>query len=136
MDKQLKHCAEDTLLQHVLGTLDADLITEVEQHLLGCSQCSAQFSEIKADLASIESLNLSVETPEISYPSSKQGELPVYLKAAALIILGFGLGMVTQSRTSSKDFTLYSQAPAHSAVSFQSIDSGTCVSENLSAGTP
>ncbi|NQT62012.1 MAG: zf-HC2 domain-containing protein [Candidatus Marinimicrobia bacterium] len=131
MERRTTHLDEDILLKYVLETLEPDEDAEVESHLRECPACSDEFDSMKADMVSIKALEVSVEAPPIPFPTTYSGEWRMVLGAAALIIVGFGLGMLTRSENNSRDITLYSMAVPHQTISTQSGNHSTCISDNL-----
>ncbi len=131
MEPRTSHYEEDILLGHLLETLDPEQDTAVEQHLKHCSQCSASLAAIEADLVALKGLNIPVYAPSIPYPGRVSGELKMLLRAAALIVLGFGLGTMSQLLNKSRNITLYSVAASHPTLSLQVDNPSTCISDNL-----
>ncbi len=131
MERRTRHIDEDILLKYVLETLEPDKETEVETHLLECSACSHEIDSMQSDLVSIKALEVSGEAPMIPFPSTYSVDWRMILGAAALIILGFGLGLLTRSLNSTTDITLYSMAAPHQAITMQSGNHSTCISDNL-----
>ncbi|MBC8376629.1 MAG: zf-HC2 domain-containing protein [FCB group bacterium] len=132
MEKRTRHIDEDKLLKYVLETLEPAEDTEVERHLRECQACSDEITSMMADIASIKALEVSVETPPIPFPSTYSRDWRMVLGAAALIIVGFGLGVLTRSVSNNRDITLYSMAAPHQTITTQSGNHSTCISDNLS----
>ena len=123
------HYTEDELLQFVLQTLEPDQHIEIDRHLTECQQCNTRLSKIRRDIESLQKLSPDIQNPVISYPSRLRLVFPAksLLKAAALLLIGFGLGFSTNSLHESRHITLYMAAPQYHGSQVTPI----CVSENL-----
>ncbi|MBT3253326.1 MAG: hypothetical protein HN995_11575 [Candidatus Marinimicrobia bacterium] len=131
MEKRTRHIDEDILLKYVLETLEPAEDAEVERHLLECSVCSGEIDSMRSDLVSMRALEVPIEVPSIPFPSTYSRDWSIVLHAAALIVVGFGLGMLTRSLDNTRDITLYSMAVPHQTITLQSGNHSTCISDNL-----
>jgi len=91
----MKHYDEDTLLKASLKILDSDEYKEVVKHLESCEECHAKYSAIVDGNEVIASYEPGLK-PSIMprLPERRAFKLRI-LNAAAVLLIGFGLGYVT-----------------------------------------
>jgi len=58
------HASDECLEQYALGSLEEPLLSEIEEHLLLCSQCQDQLKEIDAYVAAMQSAATQLEREE------------------------------------------------------------------------
>jgi anti-sigma factor RsiW len=88
------HPDEDTLLKLVLETLDEAAAGQAVEHLAACEPCRAIFNRLKADTVLLGSFDppLAISVPPL--PKAKMVSLKPFLRAAAILIIGFSAGFL------------------------------------------
>jgi hypothetical protein len=91
----MDHINEDKLLEFVLETLvnEAER-AEIEGHLRSCPDCREKLAGLNGDIEAIGGIKGRFEMAEIYYPRKERLIGYAFLKAAALLILGFIGGLV------------------------------------------
>lgn len=91
----MKHYDDDTLLKASLKILDSGEYRKVLKHLESCEECRAKYSAIAEDnkvIASYEPDGKPLTASRL--PERRTFKLRI-LNAAAILMIGFGLGYVT-----------------------------------------
>jgi len=136
MDQTSKnHYSEDILLQYTLELLDTQEVNKITEHLQTCAACADTLSAIAGDIASLKQIDLSIDPPRFPMPTRKNQNTPSLFWAAALLIVGFALGLLARSSGSENRVTLYSQTSPHHAMESQIGESVICIGENLAVFT-
>jgi hypothetical protein len=88
------HKNEDTLLELALGLLDVDSEKRVRTHLQKCPACLEEYSEIERSFRLIKEVTPKVSASISTLPSLRY--IPYsWLRVAAILAVGFGLGFIT-----------------------------------------
>lgn len=88
----MNHIDEDLLMKMALEILDEGEEAALQEHLVACSDCRLRLERIKQDMETIASLEPRVERPVIPLPKARGLRIPVWLRAAALLFVGFVIG--------------------------------------------
>jgi hypothetical protein len=95
----MNHITEDKLLEFALGICSNQAVyTEIETHLVDCLECCVQLNAIQRDIMVISGIRGPepvLRIPSIPHRPAKYA----VLKVAALVFLGFLVGMGTFSLT-------------------------------------
>jgi len=89
-----RHVGEDTLLKLALGLLDAQADRRVRRHLEGCDTCRDLLDDMDRTLRHIKDVTPEV-TADIPPLPSLGHDSYRWLRIAAMIAVGFGLGFLT-----------------------------------------
>jgi hypothetical protein len=120
----MNHFEDDIILKFVLETLDDDKTAVIKKHLMECEICSAKFNKTKKQIEVISSYNSEVE--DVYYPLPKRNNtFNVWLKRAAVLIIGFIGGYITSVLSQPDQITVVEQhlitkTPAVSVIHFNS----------------
>jgi len=96
----MTHPDADTLLKHVLETLDEPERSEVAGHLAGCEACRKAETEIRGDIRKLEAIGSDVEVPPPPALPRMLERTRVISQWAAVLAAGFLLGYITSNLTS------------------------------------
>jgi predicted anti-sigma-YlaC factor YlaD len=89
------HIDEDLLLKYALQLLEDKEQTKIQEHLIKCDQCKKHYESIKSDIELIGSIELDVEQEVIPLPKKKLKITKQWIRAAAILIIGFFIGYIT-----------------------------------------
>ena len=98
----MNHYDDDILLKFVLEILDEQETTEVKDHISQCEQCQQRLEDIRKQTELIGNLDLDIKAPEIPLPTTKRIPMIRFLRAAAMILIGFSVGF-GMAKMSSKE---------------------------------
>ncbi|MGB6122404.1 MAG: hypothetical protein WBG80_10875, partial [Bacteroidota bacterium] len=103
-----RHISQDTLLKFALDTLQAPAKVKVQTHLDGCSLCRKQLGEIQLAMRTIEGVrvDLPLEVPPLPMARPR---LMFWMRAAAILFVGFLLGFVASESLRSPNVTVVQQ---------------------------
>jgi len=89
------HLTEDILLKVVLESLEPDELQDVNRHLKKCPECTASLLQMQKEVAGLGKVEVPVEIPDLPLPKAQQIKMTPWLKAAAILIIGFAGGYGT-----------------------------------------
>jgi len=90
----MKHFDEDTILKFVMELLSGEELINVTDHLKGCEICNNKLLSAKKQIELISSYKPEVEND--NFPIyKKKNDYSVWLKRAAILLIGFLLGYLT-----------------------------------------
>jgi hypothetical protein len=89
-----RHVGEDTLLKLALGLLSASSEKRVRNHLKGCPECQGLMEDVDRTLGQIKDVTPGVTAGVPALPSLGNGRYK-WLRIAAMLAVGFGLGFFT-----------------------------------------
>jgi anti-sigma factor RsiW len=103
-----QHINENTLIEVALGLLDAQADSRVRDHLEGCPMCRGLFESIKRTLHEIKELapKVTADIPEV--PSVRPDSFR-WLRVAAMLVIGFGLGFLASESLQSPSIDVVRQ---------------------------
>ena len=90
----MNHFDEETFLKYVLEILDENKTLSLKNHLAECNSCTSKFNETKKQLEVIGSFNPLIENNDFLVPK-RNNVLSVWVKRAAVLIIGFIAGYAT-----------------------------------------
>ena len=90
----MKHFDDDTILKFVLELLDDEESVNITEHLTKCEICTAKLRNLEKQNKLIASYNPTMQEREIQKRENKIN-CSVWLKRAAVLLLGFLLGYST-----------------------------------------
>ncbi len=100
----MKHIDEDRLLEYALNTIDdADERGEIESHLEECGECRSRLEIIGEDLDFIGSLKPDLNNAIPKTTTRKRKYLYGMIRAAALIVFGFVIGLAVSGGSERAD---------------------------------
>ena len=88
----MKHYDEDTLLKASLNVLELEESAEVMKHLETCTECRRKYAEIKKGNTIITGYEPIINKAELPLPKTRRPAKYGVLKAAAILLAGFGIG--------------------------------------------
>jgi len=89
----IKHIDEDRLLEYALDIIEEQIeISEIEDHLRECRDCRERFEKIKNDMEVIGGLEIRRGSTRSTGSGGSRKLILAVLKAAALLIIGIGIG--------------------------------------------
>ncbi len=91
----MKHPDDDNLLKSVLQLLDEHEESELKNHLLQCDDCRARFERLRRETDIIGSIEPEIEKQIYPLPRATRITYVTFLKAAALLLIGFMAGYGT-----------------------------------------
>lgn len=111
-----EHVHDDTILQLVLGVLDAESATAVRHHLNACPECRALLEEHQRTVRVLAGVQPDIDAPAPILPGRNRS---AWLRVAALLVITFGAGYgVSESLRSPAIVTIRQQViPAPPAMS-------------------
>jgi len=89
------HINEDLLMKYELKLLDDKEENIIREHITTCDQCRKRFESIKSDIELIGSIEPDVIPELIPFPKKKLKISRQWIKAAAILIIGFFIGYLT-----------------------------------------
>lgn len=100
----MKHIDGDKLLEYALETVsEVGERKEIERHLDDCPECRSQLKAIRDDLEFIGSLKPSLTEPKPEVSPRRKKYLYGIIRAAALIIFGFFIGLAVSGGSEPED---------------------------------
>ncbi len=114
----MNHITEDNLLAYVLETkTDETNQSDIEEHLQSCENCRNRLAKIRADIDVITGIGTHTTATNASAPSNRVPVLGSLLRAAAVLIIGIGIGYGAALWTQPEQVTITAQylspSPAH-----------------------
>jgi hypothetical protein len=104
----ITHENEDTLLELALGLLDADSEKRVRAHMQTCAACLDMFNKIIDSFRLIKDVEPTISTRISTLPSLRRNRYS-WLRVAAMLAVGFGLGFVASESLRSPSITTVRQ---------------------------
>ena len=89
------HLDEDLLLKYALELLDDKEESTIREHLTKCDQCKKSHESIKSHIELIGSIEPDVKPEIIPLPKKKLKIQVQWIRAAAILIIGFFIGYLT-----------------------------------------
>lgn len=105
----MKHPDENTLLKYVLELLESEEETLVKIHIEKCENCKEKYKQIKDGTNLLKGFDPEIETGNMSLPVKKEFIFSFWLKAAAILLIGFILGYYTAIQINSKEVNVVEQ---------------------------
>lgn len=90
----MKHFDEETILKFALGIPENEETWVIKNHISECELCSSKLDNIKDELKTIGSFDPKISNKHF-LPAIKENELYIWMKIAAVLILGFLGGYFT-----------------------------------------
>jgi anti-sigma factor RsiW len=117
-----RHVSEDTVLKLALGLLDHPAEGRVRHHLEGCAKCNSLMEEVLRTMHLIKEVTPQVKADIPVLPFLRQNRYK-WLRAAAMLAAGFGLGFLASESLRSPAMTVVRQQlvprpPEHPAAGF------------------
>ncbi|MGB5872859.1 MAG: hypothetical protein WBH56_04000 [Bacteroidota bacterium] len=103
-----RHISQDTLLKLALDTLEAPAKGRVQTHLDGCSRCRKQLGEIQLAMRTIEGVRVDVPLEAPPLPMARPRSM-FWMRAAAILFVGFLLGFIASESLRSPNVTVVQQ---------------------------
>jgi len=104
----MNHFDEDILLKYSLDILDENKALSIKNHLAECDACTSQLNEAKKQLQVIGSFDPMIENNNFLVPK-RNNALSVWLKRAAVLIIGFIAGYATSVLSQTDQVTVIAQ---------------------------
>jgi predicted anti-sigma-YlaC factor YlaD len=104
----MTHESEDTLLELALGLMNAASENRVRTHLQECPACRVLFNDVERTLSHIKNVTPDVSAGIPPLPSLMHNRYS-WLRVAAMLAVGFGLGFVTSESLRSPPITIVRQ---------------------------
>ncbi len=122
------HISEDKLLEYALEIVEDDIERDkIEEHLEACQSCRSRLNEVENDIDVISSVR--PHRPVAATPVGPRWRHAVYplLRAAALIVIGLGMGFGASAWLGDKPARVVSQyvtlsSPADSVSRYAASD--------------
>jgi len=89
------HFNEDLLMKYTLELLDDNEKSTIREHITTCVQCRKRYESIKSDIELIGSIETGVKPEIIPFPRKRLKIARQWIKAAAVLIIGFFIGYLT-----------------------------------------
>ena len=103
-----RHVSEDILLKLALGLLTARSAARVRNHLKECSVCRRVMEDVDCSLGQIKDAAPDVTADIPVLPSLSHGRYN-WLRVAAMLVVGFGLGLLASESTRPPSITVVRQ---------------------------
>jgi hypothetical protein len=121
-----RHISEDTLLELALGLSDARSERSVRKHLEECLKCRALLKDVEQTVNRIKDVTPVVAADLPVLPSLRHGR-HAWLRVAAMLAIGFGLGFLASESLHSPSVVvvrqqLVSKPPELSTTGFVACD--------------
>ncbi len=121
-----RHVSEDTLLKLALGLLGAQADRRVRHHLEGCHTCRGLLEDVDQTLRHIKDVTPEVTAEMPLLPSLSHNRYK-WLRVAAILAVGFGLGFFASESVRSPSMNVVRQQmvprpPEWPAVGFVACD--------------
>jgi anti-sigma factor RsiW len=96
----MEHPTDDSLLKSVLQLLDEQEESDLKHHLAQCAECRARFERLQRETDIIGSIEPETGQQTFPLPRVKNITYITFLKAAALLVIGFMAGYGTSHLSS------------------------------------
>jgi anti-sigma factor RsiW len=121
-----RHVSEDTVLKLALGLLDPRAEGRVRHHLEGCTKCSGLLEEVDRTMRLLKDVTPEIKADLPVLPSLRQSRYK-WLRVAAMLAVGFGLGFLASESLHSPAMTVIRQQlvprpPEHPGAGFVVCD--------------
>jgi len=83
------HVTDDQLLQFEFELLDSPNLRQIESHLADCAECRARRTRLTHELAELSAVRIPVDNLPRQQRQREQSRGTSWLRAAALLFLGF-----------------------------------------------
>ncbi|MBM4169404.1 MAG: hypothetical protein FJ215_09635 [Ignavibacteria bacterium] len=90
-----RHVKNDELLKYQMDLLEEGKAKSIRQHLKRCRTCRSALDRAKADLHVIGGFNPEMEIIVPPLPTSSSSRVQSFLRVAAILAIGFLLGVLT-----------------------------------------
>ena len=88
----MNHIDDDNLLKQALQLTDEEEEKRLNDHILQCEKCHTRFDQIKHQIDIIGSVEPEIDIPVYPLPRAKRMSFSTWMRAAALLLLGFMMG--------------------------------------------
>ncbi len=103
-----RHVNEDTMLKSALGLLGPQVDRNVRDHLEGCPTCRALQEDVDRTLRDFRDVAPHITAKIPGLPSLK-GNRHLWIRIAAMLAIGFGLGYATSESLRPQSITVVRQ---------------------------
>ena len=93
------HFNEDLLMKYALELLDHKEENKIHEHITTCDECMKRYESIKGDIELIRGIEPAVKPEIFPLPGKKLKFAGQWIKAAAILIIGFFIGFLTANFT-------------------------------------
>ena len=121
----MNHYDEDTIIKYVLETLDNNEFALVNNHLEECEICNAKADKVKNEIEMISSFNANIEDIEYQ-PKLKSSHSYVWLKRAAVLVIGFLTGYLTSTLTQPEQVNVVEQKLIPKTLGISALEFTSC----------
>jgi len=91
----MNHLEDDKLLELALELLENDEAVKLKEHISECHDCREKFEAVKKRMDIIGGFDPVIEEPSHTFPNRRRSATKVWLRAAAILIVGFAAGYFT-----------------------------------------
>ena len=104
----MNHFDEEILLKYSLEILNENKVLLIKNHLIECDACTSKLNEAKKQLQVIGSFDPMIENNNSLVPK-RNNALSVWVKRAAVLIIGFIAGYATSVLSQTDQVTVIAQ---------------------------
>ena len=124
----MNHLDIDTLLKFALELVEHQESQQIQEHLSQCDRCRAELDKIRYQTNIIGSVDPEIDPPRYPLPKAQRISFLPVIKAAALVLLGFAVGVGTANLSQPEQVNVVPQrielsSPQSSAAAFTSCES-------------
>ena len=103
-----RHVSEDAMLKLTLGLLNARSDSRVRNHLKKCPECRGLMEDVDRTLEQLKDVTPEVTADPPVLPSLRRGR-SIWLRAAAILAVGFALGFLASESLRPPSFNVVRQ---------------------------